>query len=315
MARKKKGRAINGVILVDKSEGVSSNHVVQRVKRLYKAQKAGHTGALDPLATGVLPVCLGEATKFSQYLLDSDKHYFVTGKLGERTDTSDAEGTIVETREVDVGEHDIKQLIPKFMGNIKQVPSMFSALKHQGKPLYYYARQGIEIERPARDITVYDIAWRGIEGNHFSLDVHCSKGTYIRTLVDDIGQTLGCGAHVTVLRRTGIGHYKNQSIYTIDDLETRCSDNDESNTEFSALDELLLPIDACMSEIPIVLVSDYEASRYQQGQPINASAENCSESEFHNDGVRVYRKSDNTFLGTAIHINSNTYQPKRVVVY
>ncbi|MFT4993975.1 MAG: tRNA pseudouridine55 synthase, partial [Paraglaciecola sp.] len=196
MARKRKGRAIDGILLLDKPLGISSNHALQRVKRLFFAAKAGHTGALDPLATGMLPICLGEATKFSQFLLEADKTYLVTAKLGVRTTTSDADGDIVETKVVNVSQAQLDSACEQFRGPIKQVPSMFSALKHQGKPLYFYARQGIEIDRPARDITIFSLSVSRFEGDEVDMQVHCSKGTYIRSLVDDIGQILGCGAFV-----------------------------------------------------------------------------------------------------------------------
>ena len=178
---RKKFRDVHGVFLLDKPQGMSSNDIMQKVKRLFQANKAGHTGALDPLATGMLPICLGEATKFSQFLLDSDKRYFVTAKLGERTDTSDAEGQVVETREVNVLEADILAALPQFRGDILQVPTMFSALKHNGKPLYEYARKGITVEREARPITIFELKFVKYQAPYLSLEVHCSKGTYIRT--------------------------------------------------------------------------------------------------------------------------------------
>ncbi len=207
MARRRKGRPINGVILLDKPTGISSNDALQKVKRIYFAEKAGHTGALDPLATGMLPICLGEATKFSQFLLDSDKRYRVIAKLGERTNTSDSDGEVVETRPVDVTLDKLKACIDQFRGESDQVPSMFSALKYQGKPLYEYARKGIEVPRESRKITVYEIVLHRFEGDEVEMEVHCSKGTYIRTIVDDLGEMLGCGAHVTMLRRTGVAKY------------------------------------------------------------------------------------------------------------
>ena len=185
---RKKGRDVHGVFLLDKPQGVSSNDIMQKVKRLFKANKAGHTGALDPLATGMLPICLGEATKFSQFLLDSDKRYVVTAKLGERTDTSDAEGQVVQSREVNVAEADILAALSAFRGEILQVPTMFSALKHNGKPLYEYARAGITVEREARPITIFELKFIDYQAPFLTLEVHCSKGTYIRTLVDDLGE-------------------------------------------------------------------------------------------------------------------------------
>ncbi|WP_373820062.1 tRNA pseudouridine(55) synthase TruB, partial [Glaesserella sp.] len=216
---RKKGRDVHGVFLLDKPQGVSSNDIMQKVKRLFQANKAGHTGALDPLATGMLPICLGEATKFSQFLLDADKRYLVTAKLGERTDTSDADGQIVQTRDVSVTEQEILSALDSFRGEIMQVPTMFSALKHQGKPLYEYARAGITIEREARPITIFELKFVEYQVPYLTLEVHCSKGTYIRTLVDDLGESLGCGAHVVMLRRLSVANYPMDKMITIDDLQ------------------------------------------------------------------------------------------------
>ncbi|MFT6268424.1 MAG: tRNA pseudouridine55 synthase [Alphaproteobacteria bacterium] len=329
MARKRKGRLINGILLVDKPQEVSSNHVVQRVKRIYKAAKAGHTGALDPLATGLLPVCLGEATKFSQFLLNADKSYFVTAKLGQRTDTSDADGEIVETRPVNVLEADIKEAIQHFVGPIKQIPSMFSALKHEGKPLYFYARQGITIERPARDITIYSIEWVSLIGDELSLNVTSSKGTYIRTLVDDLGQMLGCGAHVIVLRRTAVAHYKASQMISFDALDKLVESNTlqeqasqgalESVSEavaqdFTDLDDLLLPMDTPIETLFKVEIGDQDTLYFQQGRDIKVDVE-LPEIMDSDQVVRVYQTGSMLFLGVASIDSTKTIHPKRVVVY
>lgn len=313
MARKRKGRAISGILLVDKPQEVSSNHVVQRVKRLYKAAKAGHTGALDPLATGLLPVCLGEATKFSQFLLEADKSYFVTAKLGQRTNTSDADGEIVETKPVTANEEDIKLAIEQFKGPINQIPSMFSALKHEGKPLYYYARQGIDIPRPAREITIHSIDWQGLEDDQLSLNVSCSKGTYIRTLIDDLGQVLGCGAHVIVLRRTRVADYEASQMYTFEELDKiagNLSTNDEEETDFSELDSLLIPMDTPILTLPVIELNDHDTGYFQQGRNWTINNEfKCEQL------VRVYQSSNSHFLGVATIDIENVLKPKRVVVY
>lgn len=313
MARKRKGRLVNGILLVDKPQEVSSNHVVQRVKRLYKAAKAGHTGALDPLATGLLPVCLGEATKFSQFLLEADKSYFVTAKLGERTDTSDAEGEVVESRPVKVNETTIREALEQFTGRIKQVPSMFSALKHEGKPLYFYARQGIVIERPAREITIHSIDWEGLEGEQLSLSVSCSKGTYIRTLIDDLGQVLGCGAHVAVLRRTRVADYEASQMITFEALEQiieNSAKDAEEEQDFTGIDALLLPMDTPILTLPIVVLDDQNTLYFQQGRNIQLT-DNFPENQM----VRAYQTGCNRFLGVATIDALNTLHPKRVVVY
>ncbi len=309
MARKRKGRNINGIVLLDKALGGSSNHVLQQVRRLYGAAKAGHTGALDPLASGMLPVCLGEATKFSQFLLDADKQYDVTAKLGIRTTTSDADGEVVSTAEVTSTQAEIRAAIEQFVGNIQQVPSMYSALKHQGKPLYHYARQGIEIERPARDICIYSITIHDITSDEVTMSVHCSKGTYIRSLVDDIGQVLGCGAYVTRLHRTHVADYPNDRMMTIEALQSLLPEDNGSEAsdheKYQALDAKLLPMDTAVASLPSVNISAEARTKFCCGNPVPAV---MSE----NGLVRVYE--DTCFLGVADFIDGQVH-PKRVVVY
>ncbi len=269
MARRRKGRAINGVLLLDKTTGISSNDILQKVKRLYFAEKAGHTGALDPLATGMLPICLGEATKFSQFLLDSDKRYRVIAKLGQRTDTSDSDGQVVETRPVNVQRETLLTHVASFQGQTWQVPSMFSALKHQGKPLYEYARQGIEVAREARKINVYEITLHRFEGDEVEMEVHCSKGTYIRTIVDDLGERLGCGAHVTMLRRIGVANYPYQSMVTLEQLNALVEQaQGEESEKYQRLDELLLPMDTAVQDLPEVNLIAELAHMVQHGQAV-----------------------------------------------
>lgn len=213
-----RGRPVNGIIVVDKVYGASSNEVLQRVKRLFNAAKAGHTGSLDPLATGVLPICLGEATKFSQYLLDSDKSYRTTMKMGARTTTGDREGEVVAECPVAVTRSDVEAILRQFRGDVEQVPSMYSALKHNGRPLYEYAREGVEIERPSRTITIHRLELLDFTGDECVLEVDCTKGTYIRTLIEDIGEALGCLGHVAELRRLKAGPYTEHQVYSLDDL-------------------------------------------------------------------------------------------------
>jgi tRNA pseudouridine55 synthase len=318
MARKRKGRRVNGVLLVDKPQGVSSNDVVQHVRRAFKAAKAGHTGALDPLATGLLPICLGEATKFSQFLLEADKAYFVTAKLGERTDTSDADGEVVEQKPVNVSEQQIKQALLQFKGPIKQIPSMFSALKYEGKPLYYYARKGIDIDRPAREITIHNIDWIELKGDELSLHVSCSKGTYIRTLVDDLGQVLGCGAHVNVLRRTQVGHYDAETMITYEQLDASTPANLPRSYDiegldlsvFDDLDKLLLPMDTPIQSLSRIEVTPSQTEQFRLGQALN-----CEQSFKLGQAVRLYESQSNEFIGIANVTSDNKLQPKRVVVY
>ena len=299
---RKKSRDVHGVFLLDKPQGMSSNDIMQKVKRLFQANKAGHTGALDPLATGMLPICLGEATKFSQFLLDSDKRYFVTAKLGERTDTSDAEGQVVETREVNVLEGDILAALPQFRGDILQVPTMFSALKHNGKPLYEYARQGITVEREARPITIFELKFVEYQAPYLSLEVHCSKGTYIRTLVDDLGEVLGCGAHVSVLRRLAVGDYPVEEMMPIEELQLLAESFPQQE-----LDRLLLPIDTAVASLATLNLTESQTKAVKFGQRV----------KFEN-GEQVYglvRLFSNTqqFLGVAEITADNVIRPNRMV--
>ncbi|EER46971.1 tRNA pseudouridine synthase B [Actinobacillus minor NM305] len=299
---RKKGRDIHGIFLLDKPQGMSSNDILQKVKRIFQANKAGHTGALDPLATGMLPICLGEATKFSQFLLDSDKRYQVTAKLGERTDTSDAEGQVVETKVVNVTESDIQQALAQFRGDILQVPTMFSALKHQGKPLYEYARAGITIEREARPITIFELKFIAYEAPFLTLEVHCSKGTYIRTLVDDLGEVLGCGAHVTVLRRLAVADYPIAAMMSYTDLQ-----NMAENQPLDELDKLLLPMDTAVSTLPKINLNEQQTKAVGFGQRVKF--ENVEQI------YGLVRLFSNTaqFLGVAEITADDVIRPNRMI--
>lgn len=255
-------RNLDGIFLLDKPLGGSSNHALQRVKRLFAASKAGHTGSLDPLATGMLPICFGEATKFSQHLLDANKIYEVTAKLGVRTDTGDAEGKIISQKEHQINLNALIELLPKFTGQIQQIPPMYSALKHKGKPLYEYARNGETIDRPARTVTIFNLALAGVGAtgwspseNTMSLRVHCSKGTYIRSLIDDLGEALGCGAHVTALRRTMVEPFQSYPMITFDELEASTN-----------RDQYLLPMDAALATWPRCVINDEDARKLLQGK-------------------------------------------------
>ena len=299
---RKKGRDVHGVFLLDKPQGMSSNDILQKVKRLFQANKAGHTGALDPLATGMLPICLGEATKFSQFLLDSDKRYQVTAKLGERTDTSDAEGQVVESRAVNVSETEILSALEQFRGDILQVPTMFSALKHNGKPLYEYARQGITVEREARPITIFELRFIEYTAPYLTLEVHCSKGTYIRTLVDDLGEVLGCGAHVTVLRRLAVANYPVEAMMSYEDLQ-----NLSENQPLEVLDQHLLPLDTAVESLPKINLTAEQTKAVGFGQRV----------KFENNAqvygqVRLF-SNNMQFLGVAEITTDNVIRPNRMV--
>ena len=301
---RKRGRDIHGVFLLDKPQGMSSNDIMQKVKRIFQANKAGHTGALDPLATGMLPICLGEATKFSQFLLDADKRYLVTAKLGERTDTSDAEGQIVETREVKVKTPEILTALEQFRGNILQVPTMFSALKHNGKPLYEYARQGITVEREARPITIFELNFIEYNAPYLTLEVHCSKGTYIRTLVDDLGEVLGCGAHVTMLRRTAVADYPTEKMLDWHALQSLAEQQD-----LALLDALLLPMDTAVAKLPTLTLNESQTQGIGFGQRIKFDNLNRLQGQ-----VRLF-SHENRFLGVAMIDENNVIRPQRLVVY
>jgi len=273
MARRKKGRRIDGVFLLDKPQGCSSNHALQRVKRLYDAAKAGHTGALDPLATGLLPICLGEATKFSQFLLDSDKRYITTAKLGVRTDSSDAEGEVIETKPVpQIDRAELEALLKRrFLGDIEQVPSMFSALKHNGQPLYKLARKGEKIEVKPRQVHIFEIKLLELRTDEIDLEVHCSKGTYIRSIVEDLGLELGCGAHVSMLRRTAVSNYDASQMLTLEQLESLAQPAQVDETQEciqTRLDALLLPPWSAVDSLPSRELSDILAARLLQGQKL-----------------------------------------------
>ncbi|MEP1743031.1 MAG: tRNA pseudouridine(55) synthase TruB [Kangiellaceae bacterium] len=300
MARRKKGRAVDGILLLDKPQGISSNAALQTVKRLFHAAKAGHTGALDPLATGMLPLCFGEATKFSQFLLDSDKGYRVIGKFGERTDSGDSTGEIIESKPVKVSNKQLEKALEKFRGDIMQIPSMFSALKHQGQPLYKYARKGIEIERPARPVTVYELELLRFDGNEVELFIECSKGTYIRNIIDDLGQELGCGAHVTMLHREFVADYPVEQMVTLQHLE------DDREQQLS-LDDYLLPIDSAVLHLDSAELDTESAEYFCHGQPINYP--NLTEGEL----IRVYDE-EQSFLGIAEVDDQDMLAPKRIVV-
>ena len=301
---RKRGRDIHGVFLLDKPQGMSSNDIMQKVKRIFQANKAGHTGALDPLATGMLPICLGEATKFSQFLLDADKRYLVTAKLGERTDTSDAEGQVVETREVKVKTPEILTALEQFCGDILQVPTMFSALKHNGKPLYEYARQGITVEREARPITIFELNFIEYNAPYLTLEVHCSKGTYIRTLVDDLGEVLDCGAHVTMLRRTAVADYPTEKMLDWNTLQSLAAQQD-----LSLLDALLLPMDTAVAKLPTLTLDESQAQGIGFGQRVKFDNPNSLQGQ-----VRLF-SHENRFLGVAVIDENNVIRPQRLVVY
>lgn len=306
--RRFRGRDVDGILLLDKPAGITSNDALQQVKRIYAAAKAGHTGALDPLATGMLPICLGEATKFSQFLLEADKRYRVTAKLGERTDTSDADGEVVQTRPVNVSAGELIEALDHFRGDTQQIPSMYSALKYQGKPLYQYAREGIEVPREARPITVFELKLIRFEGDEVELEVHCSKGTYIRTIVDDLGERLGCGAHVTVLRRLAVAGYPAERMLTLEQLQCildNCKANDISPR--LELDPLLLPMDTAVQSLPEVKLSELVAGYLLHGQAVQVSGAPLE------GFVRMTVGEEGRFVGVGEIDDDGKVAPRRLV--
>jgi tRNA pseudouridine55 synthase len=306
---RRRGRDVHGVFLLDKHQGASSNDVLQKVKRLFHANKAGHTGALDPLATGMLPICLGEATKFSQFLLDSDKRYRVIARLGERTDTSDADGNVVETRPVAFNQAQLDAALESFRGDTLQVPTMFSALKYQGRKLYEYAREGITVPREARPITVFELQFIRWEGDELELEIHVSKGTYIRTIIDDLGEKLGCGAHVIMLRRLQVAKYPIDRMITFEQLQAMAAEANAAETpDYRALDALLLPMDSPAEEFPIVNLLPSVAAYFKQGMPVQVA--NAPEQGL----VRVTEGEEHKFIGMAEIAEDGRVAPRRLVV-
>ena len=302
MARRRpKGRNISGILLLDKPEGLTSNEALQTVKRLYKARKAGHTGSLDPLASGLLPICFGEATKISGFLLDADKHYRVRCKLGEKTTTADAEGEVIETRPVEgIDAAGLEAALEAFRGSIQQVPPMYSAVKHQGQRLYKLAREGVEVEREPRTVVIHALELLSFEPPFFDLDVRCSKGTYVRTLAEDIGEALGCGAHVTALRRLGVGPYDDQGMVTLDELKTLAEEGLE------ALDARLLPIESALAQWPEVQLNEDATYYLRQGQAVLVPRAPTS------GWVRLYA-AGGTFLGMGQILDDGRVAPKRLM--
>ena len=256
-------RPLDGVLLFDKPLQLSSNIALQKVRRLFQAEKAGHTGTLDPLATGLLPICFGEATKFSIGLLDADKTYRALVKLGQTTTTGDAEGEVTRNCEVSLNEQQVRTVLHNFIGEISQIPPMYSALKHQGKPLYEYIRKGETIEREGRNITIHELVLERFARDEMEISVRCSKGTYIRTLAEDIGNALGCGAHLCALRRTTIAGFSLQNAYSMDQLEAM---------DMDAREACLLPLDCMLQEMPMLELDAVQVTRMAQGQRLGIDA-------------------------------------------
>ena len=307
-SRRSRGRKINGILVLNKPIGLSSNQALQRVKWLYVAAKAGHTGSLDPLATGVLPLCFGEATKFSQFLLDADKTYRATITFGKRSKTGDSEGELIDSSGApELLLSQIENILDRFKGEIEQVPSMYSALKHQGKPLYKLAREGKTVERKARKITIYRLEildFRAGEFPELDIEVECSKGTYIRSLAEDVGEILGCGGLISVLHRTQAGPFNIDSTVTIEELE-------QNKQSEELLDKYLLPVDESIKHLPKVELPESAGFFLRQGQPVLELS--VLKNVAIGDLVRVVLQ-DGEFLGVAEILADGRIGPKRLVV-
>lgn len=302
-------REVNGILLVDKPLGISSNACLQRAKWLYRSAKAGHTGALDPLATGVLPLCFGEATKVSQFLLEADKRYLTRIRLGQRTDTADSEGEVIDNHPVsEVSREDVVNALSHFRGEITQVPPMYSALKHQGQPLYKLARAGKEVDRKRRNVTVYELILHEFFNNGeeawLDLEIHCSKGTYVRTIADDLGQLLGCGGHVTVLRRLQAGAFEIAACVTLDSLQRIAEEQGDEG-----LDALLLAPDQAIEHLPAIRLSDEYAGFVRQGQAVTVRPL----PDLTGDDTLVRLYEDQEFFGIGAVLDDGRVAPRRLM--
>lgn len=306
MGRRRRGRPVNGILVLDKPEGLSSNKALQAAKALYFAAKAGHTGSLDPLATGVLPLCFGEATKFSQYLLDADKAYQSTFVFGVTTATGDAEGEVLERTDASrLKAAVVERKLARFEGEIEQVPSMYSAIKQGGQPLYKLARQGVEVERKARKVHIRRLELREFrDGEYPEADIYleCSKGTYVRSLAEDLGRMLGCGAHVSALRRTKAGPFGLEDSVALEDLETM-----KREDRLREMDDLLKPTDAALADLPLVSLSESAGFYMRQGQPVLVPNAPC-------DGMVRVALESGEFLGVGEILDDGRVAPRRLVV-
>jgi tRNA pseudouridine55 synthase len=300
--RRQRGRNVTGILLLDKPAGVTSNGALQMAKKMFAAAKAGHTGSLDPLATGMLPICFGEATKFSQFLLEADKRYQVKARLGVVTETGDADGDVVEEKPVDVTEAQVARALDGFLGDIEQIPSMYSAIKHEGQPLYKLARQGIEVERKPRAVTIHEIDFQGLDGDVVAFEVACSKGTYVRTLVEDLGNELGCGGHVIGLHRVSAGPYPAERMISLEQLGEI-----KDKGGFEAIDEQLLPLYTVVADWPRVALAESAAFYLRQGQPVMTP-------ERPREGwVGLYEADSDRFLGVGEVLEDGRVAPRRLI--
>ncbi len=300
--RRSRGREVTGILLLDKPSGMTSNGALQVVKRLFRARKAGHTGSLDPLATGLLPICFGEATKLSGFLLEADKSYRAVVKLGERTTTGDSEGEVIRRGDIaGIDRARVEEAAASFRGELLQVPPMHSAIKQNGVPLYKLAHQGIEVERKPREVTIHRLDVIDFTGDRVTIEVDCSKGTYIRVLADELGELLGCGGHICELRRTGVGAFDASRMVTLDELEALAKEGGEA-----ALDACLVSMETALAQWPYVRLPKDVAYFLIQGQPVfvpHAPSRGL---------VRIYTREDR-FLGVGHILDDGRVAPKRLV--
>ncbi len=305
MARRgrQRGRRVDGILLLDKPLGITSNGALQQVKRLFNAAKAGHTGNLDPAAGGMLPICFGEATKLSAFLLDADKVYTGTVKLGVRTTSADAEGEVIETRPVEnITEARVREVLERFVGPQQQVPPMHSAIKQNGQPLYKLAHQGIEVERKPRDIEIFSIELLRLEGDEFDIRVHCSKGTYIRTLAEDIGEALGCGAHLCALYRDAVGPFRDkEQLVTLETLTALAEEG-----RFAAMGSMLLSMGEALDDWPAVQLTENSAYYVRQGQPVQVP-------KAPTHGLVRLLDPEGEFIGVGHILDDGRVAPKRLL--
>lgn len=319
MARVRRGRSVNGILVLRKPGKKTSNAALQMAKRLYTAAKAGHTGSLDPLATGVLPVCFGEATKFSQYLLDSDKIYRSTFLFGITTNTGDADGEVLETLDASaISEQSVLVALKQFEGLIEQVPSMFSALKHQGQPLYKLARQGKTVDRKSRQVTVYDIHLEAFRrgtssqvGPEIDVYIHCSKGTYVRSIAEDLGQILSCGAHVKTLHRVQAGPFDESQSVSLETLDAIKQNEASTELAFAKMDALLKPVDSALLHLPKLQLGDSATYYLMQGQAVQVPGQALGNTDV---GKRVRLLNERgDFLGVGELLDDGRVRPKRLI--
>ncbi|XBC38535.1 MAG: tRNA pseudouridine(55) synthase TruB [Buchnera aphidicola (Melaphis rhois)] len=299
-------KVINGILLVDKPSNYSSNNILQKVKKILNIKKAGHTGSLDPIATGMLPICCGEATKFSQFLINIDKCYRVVARLGQTTTTSDSEGKIIKIRMVNFSFLKLMNILNSFQGDIHQIPSMYSAIKYKGKPLYKYARKGISVPRKSRKITIYKLKYVNYYNFFLELEITCSKGTYIRTLIEDIGENLGCGAHVIELRRLRVGNYPISKMITINKLQSLNSCNFKSF--FKELSKFLISLDTPVSIFPEINISTHESYKIKNGEKIKVF---CKLSSVF---FRITEGKNRRFIGVGRINSSQELLPYRLIL-